>query len=163
MYFLLFKINLSGGTLECVWKCFSHRTNQYSCINMLFENLCVFLCVWERERERNWERGRGMVIWMLEDRSKAKVITYSLKEQHTRGHCSDPSVLNVETTAFHHLYKYKQSTITRHNVMCQHFTALTASGRKLGASSVRLLSHFKHKDGYGANGTTFCNELSYMR
>jgi hypothetical protein len=100
---------------------------------------------------------------MLEEKSKTKVITYSLKEQHTRGHCSDPSVLNVETTAFHHLYKYKQGTITRHNVMCQHFTALTASGRKLDASSLRLLSHFKHKDYYRANSTAFCNELSYMR
>jgi hypothetical protein len=104
-----------------------------------------------------------MMIWMLEERSKTKVIKYSLKEQHTRGHCSDPSVLNVETTAFHHLYKYKQGTITRHNVMCQHFTALTASGRKLGASSVRLLSHFKHKDVYRATGKTFSSELSCMK
>ena len=91
---------------------------------------------------------------------KTKVITYSLKEQHARGHGSDPRVLNVETTAFHHLYKYKQGTITRHNVMCQHFTALTASSRKLGASSVRLLSHFKHKDVCRATGRTFRNELS---
>jgi hypothetical protein len=100
---------------------------------------------------------------MLEDGSKTKAITYSLKEQRTRGHCSDPSVLNVVSTDFHLLNKYKQSTVTDHNVMCQHFTALAASGRKLGASSVRFLSDFKHNDVYMATGRTFCNEQSHMK
>ena len=69
-----------------------------------------------------------------------------MKEQHTREHSSDPSVLDVVPTAFRQLYNYKQITVTRHNLVCQHFTAFTASGRKQSASSVRLLVDFKHKD-----------------
>ena len=73
---------LNGGTLERVWKCLSHRNNQYPRMNILFGSVCVCVCVCVCEGQRNWKRERGMITWILEERSKTEDITYSLREIH---------------------------------------------------------------------------------